>query len=122
MHTRYIAYLCLLTCLLVLPSGQGDRADAQVNPVNPANPVPPVSPVSFGEAHINLIVLDATINPATADFIRESIEHASEDGALALIIQLDTPGGLLTSTKTTVKDLLEAVPDLALKNNHFFWF
>lgn len=99
MHTRYIAYLSLLTCLLVLSSGQGDRADAQVHPVPPA---------PLGGAHINLIVVDATINPAVADFIRESIDRASKDGALALIIQLDTPGGLLTSTKTIVKDLLDA--------------
>ena len=79
--------------------GQGDSADAQDTPVS-------LAPI--GSAHINLIVVDATINPAVADFIRESIDHASKDGALALIIQLDTPGGLLTSTKTIVKDLLDA--------------
>lgn len=61
-----------------------------------------------GDAHVNLIVLDATINPAVADFIRESINKSSQQGALALIIQLDTPGGLLTSTKTIVKDILGA--------------
>ncbi len=79
--------------------GQGDSADAQDTPVS-------LAPI--GSAHINLIVVDAMINPAVADFIRESIDHASKDGALALIIQLDTPGGLLTSTKTIVKDLLDA--------------
>ena len=79
--------------------GQGDSADAQDTPVS-------LAPI--GSAHINLIVVDATINPAVADFIRESIDHASKDGALALIIQLDTPGGLLTSTKTIVKNLLDA--------------
>jgi membrane-bound serine protease (ClpP class) len=61
-----------------------------------------------GDAHVNLIVLDATINPAVADFIRESINKSSQQRALALIIQLDTPGGLLTSTKTIVKDILGA--------------
>jgi len=58
--------------------------------------------------HVNLIVLDATINPAVADFIHESIMRSSQDGAQALIIQLDTPGGLLSSTKTIVKDILGA--------------
>ena len=102
MHTRHIIYLSALiclTCLFVLRLGQGDSADAQDTPVS-------LAPI--GSAHINLIVVDATINPAVADFIRESIDHASKDGALALIIQLDTPGGLLTSTKTIVKDLLDA--------------
>jgi membrane-bound serine protease (ClpP class) len=59
-------------------------------------------------AHVNLIVVDATINPAVADFIRESINRSAQEGAQALIIQLDTPGGLLNSTKTIVKDILGA--------------
>jgi membrane-bound serine protease (ClpP class) len=55
-----------------------------------------------------MIVVDATINPATADFIRESISTAALEGASALILQLDTPGGLLDSTKSIVKDILGA--------------
>ncbi len=59
-------------------------------------------------AHVNLIVVDATINPAVADFIHEGITRSEQEGAQALIIQLDTPGGLLNSTKTIVKDILGA--------------
>lgn len=59
-------------------------------------------------AHVNLIVVDATINPAVADFIRESINRSAQEGAQALIIELDTPGGLLNSTKSIVKDILGA--------------
>jgi membrane-bound serine protease (ClpP class) len=59
-------------------------------------------------AQVDLIVIDAGINPATADFIHESIAAAEADAASALIIQLDTPGGLLESTKSIVKDLLGA--------------
>ncbi len=55
---------------------------------------------------VDLIVIDAMINPATADFIHESIFAAERDGARALLIELDTPGGLLESTKSIVKDLL----------------
>ena len=57
---------------------------------------------------VELISIDAGINPATADFIHESILAAQRDGAQALIIELDTPGGLLDSTKSIVKDLLGA--------------
>ncbi|MGH7962217.1 MAG: NfeD family protein [Candidatus Binatia bacterium] len=57
---------------------------------------------------MNSITINATINPAVADFIHESITFSSQDGAQALIIQLDTPGGLLTSTKDIVKDILGA--------------
>ncbi len=56
--------------------------------------------------HVDLITIDGSINPAVDDFIRESIGRAKASGARALIIQLDTPGGLLSSTRTIVKDLL----------------
>jgi len=58
--------------------------------------------------HVARIVINGTINPAVADFIGESIDQAHEAGASALIVSLDTPGGLLSSTKTIVKDILAA--------------
>jgi len=70
-----------------------------------AAPVPVPLPAT---AHVNLIVIDSMINPATADFIHESIEQSADDGAQALVIQLDTPGGLLTSTKDIVQDIFAA--------------
>jgi membrane-bound serine protease (ClpP class) len=61
---------------------------------------------SPGDAHVDFISIDGGINPAADDFIRESIARAREDGAKALVIQLDTPGGLLTSTRSIVKEIL----------------
>ncbi|HSQ12234.1 MAG TPA: hypothetical protein VLM90_04420, partial [Candidatus Deferrimicrobium sp.] len=58
--------------------------------------------------HVDLIAIDGSINPAVDDFIREGIARAKHNGARALIIQLDTPGGLLTSTRTIVKEMLGA--------------
>jgi membrane-bound serine protease (ClpP class) len=60
------------------------------------------------QARVNLIVIDGSINPAVDAFIRESLAATKADGAEALVIQLDTPGGLLTSTKSIVKELLGA--------------
>ena len=57
-------------------------------------------------AHVSLIVVDGGINPAVDDFIRENIRQAHASGARALIIQLDTPGGLLSSTRAIVKEIL----------------
>ncbi|MCK6553234.1 nodulation protein NfeD [Candidatus Binatia bacterium] len=74
------------------------------SPTPGAAPPPPAS----GAAQVYLIVVDAGINPATADFIRESIATAHQDDARALVIQLDTPGGLLDSARTIVKELLGA--------------
>jgi len=53
-------------------------------------------------------VVDGPISPATADYIATAIEGADEHGAAALLIRLDTPGGLLNSTKTIVKAILAA--------------
>jgi membrane-bound serine protease (ClpP class) len=66
--------------------------------------VPPPTPGS----HVNLIVIDGGINPAVNDYIRESIQRAHQGNARALIIQLDTPGGLLSSTRSIVKEMLSA--------------
>jgi membrane-bound serine protease (ClpP class) len=57
---------------------------------------------------VHVITLDATINPATADFIHQSIKRATDDSAECLIIRLNTPGGLLKSTRVIVSDLLTA--------------
>ncbi|MCX8071625.1 MAG: nodulation protein NfeD [Candidatus Binatia bacterium] len=61
-----------------------------------------------GVALVHVIRIDGGINPAVADFVRESIQAAHQAGAAALLIELDTPGGLLESTKDIVKDLLGA--------------
>jgi len=58
--------------------------------------------------HVDLISIDGSINPAVDDFIREAIARAKANGARALIIQMDTPGGLLNSTRTIVKEMLGA--------------
>ena len=54
------------------------------------------------------IKLDATINPATADFIHRAIEVAQKEQATCLLIHLNTPGGLLQSTRIIVSDILES--------------
>ena len=54
------------------------------------------------------IKLDATINPATADFIHRAIEIAQKEKATCLLIHLNTPGGLLQSTRVIVGDILES--------------
>ena len=54
------------------------------------------------------IKIDGTINPVAATFIHRSIEKASGDHAACLLIHLNTPGGLLKSTRTIVGDILES--------------
>src|SRR3989344_235702 len=51
---------------------------------------------------------DDTINPATAEYIIGAIDQAEKNNYAAVIIRLDTPGGLLNSTRLIVKKILGA--------------
>jgi membrane-bound serine protease (ClpP class) len=54
------------------------------------------------------INVDGTINPASASFILNAIDKATDEKAACLIIHLNTPGGLLKSTRVIVSRILEA--------------
>jgi membrane-bound serine protease (ClpP class) len=64
--------------------------------------------VASAQSEVHLIKIDGAINPATSDYIRSGVQRAQEEEAICLIIQLNTPGGLLKSTRNIVSDLLEA--------------
>ena len=57
---------------------------------------------------VYVIKIDGSINPSTSDFIRRSIDEAKIKNAECLVIQLNTPGGLLKSTRYIVSDILTA--------------
>jgi len=59
------------------------------------------SPALAGKVHV--ITVDDVINPATVNFIETSIGEAETKGAEALIIEINTPGGLVSSTKEIVQ-------------------
>jgi membrane-bound serine protease (ClpP class) len=63
------------------------------------------------KAPVYTIEVDGIINPATAKFIVDSIDEATQQGAQCLIIQLDTPGGLMDSMRMIVKkELASTIP------------
>ncbi|MBI3331101.1 MAG: nodulation protein NfeD [Candidatus Omnitrophica bacterium] len=60
-------------------------------------------------AHVNVIELDnRIINPVTQQYITDAIERSETDGAVCLVVLLDTPGGLLESTRAIVKRMMNA--------------
>ncbi|MBW2040147.1 MAG: nodulation protein NfeD [Deltaproteobacteria bacterium] len=65
-----------------------------------------ISILSAQGGFIYLLKIEGVINPATAGFIIEGIEKAEKDGAPCLVIQLDTPGGLMESMRSIVKRIL----------------
>ncbi|MGH2955007.1 MAG: NfeD family protein [Solirubrobacterales bacterium] len=80
-------WLVLAGLLALLPAGAGAQGDS-------------------GVAHS--IELPGTIDPATERWIGEALEDAADERAELAIIRLDTPGGLDSSTREIVQDIIAA--------------
>lgn len=55
-----------------------------------------------------VVTIAGSINPASADYLIGAIEAAEEKGASAILIELDTPGGLVSSTQDIIRAMLNA--------------
>jgi membrane-bound serine protease (ClpP class) len=58
---------------------------------------------ALGADTVALIRVNGAIGPATASYIARGVKQAEAEGARCLVVQLDTPGGLLESTKGIVQ-------------------
>ena len=54
------------------------------------------------------IELTGTIDPATEQWLGQALDDAAEQDARLAIVRIDTPGGLDSSTREMVKDIIEA--------------
>ncbi len=55
-----------------------------------------------------VLTYDGAINPACADYIQHGISKAEKENFECLILQLNTPGGLLKSTRVIVTSFLKS--------------
>jgi membrane-bound serine protease (ClpP class) len=58
--------------------------------------------------HAALLTLDGVISPITLRLVESALDRARTDGAVVLVIQLDTPGGLERSMRAIAQRLLNA--------------
>ncbi|MGC8873980.1 MAG: NfeD family protein [Chloroflexia bacterium] len=65
-------------------------------------------PVLAQGREVLVLTLDGVINPVTASYLARGIATAEAEGAQALIVQLDTPGGLMDSTEAMVRAIANA--------------
>lgn len=71
-----------------------------------AKKTPPAAASASATKKIHLIEIDAPITPVIAEYIIRSLDRASKAGAEALILQLNTPGGLVDSTQQIVMAMM----------------
>ncbi len=91
--TAFWAFLALLAA--------AQEAEAPGEPPAAAAEPEPAGPVVH-------ITLDSIIHPVAVQFVLESLDHADEVGAAALVIELNTPGGLVPSAQEIWKGMLTA--------------
>ncbi len=88
----YHSAFTLLFGLLILTTLSGSLGAAESVP-------------AAGRATVYIGTYEGVINPVTAEYINHVLAEAREAGAEAVVIQLDTPGGLDTSMRLIIKDI-----------------
>ncbi|MFC1915354.1 nodulation protein NfeD [Chloroflexota bacterium] len=57
---------------------------------------------------IDVLTVKGTINPVLTDYIGRGIDDAEDTGAQAVIIQIDTPGGLDTAMRDIIQEIINS--------------
>jgi membrane-bound serine protease (ClpP class) len=66
----------------------------------------PLSAAKPGSGTAIVLKLDGAIGPASASYLADGLEQAREEGAALVIIAMDTPGGLDTSMREIIQEIL----------------
>ena len=100
-RVRLVVYLALLLCALLSLTGTA---------------------MATSDDRVVLLEVDGTIVPVVAQYIERGIEHAEDQNANAIVILLNTPGGLLTATEDIVTSIMNShVPVLTYVSPKGAW-
>jgi membrane-bound serine protease (ClpP class) len=97
------AVLTLVSCLLA--GLAGISAGALAAPASPASRTSPPAPARPEVFHVRV---SSIVHPVSAELVEDAIHAADAAGATALVVELDTPGGLMTSMRAMSTAMLSA--------------
>ena len=106
-------WLACMVALCTMPV----RAASDVAPATSA--APSVAAPTVAAGMVAKLALDGPIGPAAAEYFDDASQRAVADGAVAIVLQLDTPGGLEDSMRQIIASMLACkVPVLVLSLIH----
>lgn len=105
MHTRpfkrpplaLFGIVCLLLALPLLAQGEGGAEETATGPSAPA---------AGPEPTVVVVPIRTPIHPVAAEVLEDAVRRAEAMEAAALVVELDTPGGLMTSMRDMVQTIL----------------
>ena len=68
----------------------------------------PAGPAAESAPRALVVEFENDVNPVTQDYLLDEIERGERDGYAAVVIEMDTPGGLGSSMRAIVKGILAA--------------
>jgi len=66
------------------------------------------APAADSSPRVLVAEFENDVNPVTQDFLLDAIQQGEEEGYRAVVIEMDTPGGLSSSMREIVKGILAA--------------
>jgi membrane-bound serine protease (ClpP class) len=103
---RWRTYVLAALLLLAALPGQAGAQALPAAEAGEAAPAGSAAPAPQATRPVGWITIADAIHPATAGFFDRALRWAQREGCEALVVELDTPGGLDTSMRRMVKGIL----------------